>query len=88
MSQQKPLLDQSKIRVILNKAQFALKEDRYDEALQALSEIEIEDMRKIPYEELHAIGKLIIYLKELAEEKKLGIVEKLRMIQVSKEYLE
>lgn len=88
MSQQKPLLDQSKIRVILNKAQFALKEDRYDEALQALSEIEIEDMRKIPYEELHAIGKLITYLKELAEEKKLGIVEKLRMIQASKEYLE
>ncbi|GAQ95255.1 hypothetical protein TAGGR_2144 [Thermodesulfovibrio aggregans] len=88
MSQQKPLLDQSKIRVILNKAQFALKEDRYDEALQALSEIEIEDMRKLHYEELHAIGKLIIYLKELAEEKKLGIVEKLRMIQASKEYLE
>ncbi|ACI21500.1 hypothetical protein THEYE_A1508 [Thermodesulfovibrio yellowstonii DSM 11347] len=52
-----------------------------------LSGISVEDMSTLNLEELQAIGALLNYLRELAEEKKNNLAEQLKVIQVGKNYL-
>jgi len=87
MSKKEPLQEQSKIRSILIHAELALKENRFDEALAILSGIEMDELSTLPAEELYAIGNLINYIKNLAEEKKDDLVSQIKIIQASKEYL-
>ncbi|MCS7214661.1 MAG: hypothetical protein RMI30_02370 [Thermodesulfovibrio sp.] len=87
MNPKEPLQEQSKIRTLLIRAELALKEDRFDEALAVLSGINIEEMATLQFDELQAIGALLNYLRDLAEEKKNSIVEKLQIVQISKNYL-
>jgi hypothetical protein len=79
--------EQSNIRNILIQAELALKENRFDEALATLSRIEMNELANLPIEELYAIGNLINYIKNLAEEKKDDLVSQMKIIQASKEYL-
>lgn len=79
--------EQSNIRNILIQAELALKENRFDEALATLSRIEMNELANLPIEELYAIGSLINYIKNLAEEKKDDLVSQMKIIQASKEYL-
>ncbi|MGB9891783.1 MULTISPECIES: hypothetical protein [Thermodesulfovibrio] len=87
MNQREPLQEQSKIRSLLIQAELALKENRFEEALAMLSGISVEDMSTLNLEELQAIGALLNYLRELAEEKKNNLAEQLKVIQVGKNYL-
>jgi hypothetical protein len=79
--------EQSNIRNILIQAELALKENRFDEALATLSRIEMNELANLPIEELYAIGNLINYIKNLAEEKKDDLVSQMKIIQASKGYL-
>ncbi len=79
--------EQSKIRNLLVLTELALKEDRFDEAIAMLSWIKTEEFATLTLEELHAIGNLINYIKSLAEEKKASLVNQMRVIQASKEYV-
>ncbi|GLI53105.1 hypothetical protein TISLANDTSLP1_07980 [Thermodesulfovibrio yellowstonii] len=79
--------EQSKIRSLLIQAELALKENRFEEALAMLSGISVEEMSTLNLEELQAIGALLNYLRELAEEKKNNLAEQLKVIQVGKNYL-
>jgi len=45
------------------------------------------ELANLPIEELYAIGNLINYIKNLAEEKKDDLVSQMKIIQASKEYL-
>ncbi|MDI6865176.1 hypothetical protein [Thermodesulfovibrio yellowstonii] len=87
MNQREPLQEQSKIRSLLIQAELALKENRFEEALAMLSGISVEEMSTLNLEELQAIGALLNYLRELAEEKKNNLAEQLKVIQVGKNYL-
>lgn len=80
-------MPQSKIRRLLIQAEIALKENRYEEALSMLSGISLDEMATLSVEELQAVGRLLNYLKELAEQKKDSLTEQLKTIQASKEYL-
>ncbi|MCX7987985.1 MAG: hypothetical protein N2647_00890 [Thermodesulfovibrio sp.] len=79
--------EQSKTRSLLVQAELALKEDRFEEAIAMLSGIKVEEFATLTMEELHAIGNLINYIKSLAEKKKEALVNQLKVIQASKEYL-
>lgn len=87
MSQKEPLQVQSKIRSLLIQAEIALKESKFEEALAVLSNINVEEMATLSFDELNAIGNLVNYIKGLAEEKKSELVNQLKIIQASKEYL-
>ncbi|MGB9710625.1 MAG: hypothetical protein ACPLZA_03900 [Thermodesulfovibrio sp.] len=87
MNPEEQLLEPSKIRSLLIKAQIALKENRYEEALSIIQEINAEDMAGLSSEELQAVGRVLAYLKELSEEKKQFLVEELKKIQAAKQYL-
>ncbi|MEN2994260.1 MAG: hypothetical protein ABDH19_02790 [Thermodesulfovibrio sp.] len=87
MNKKEPLQEQSKIRNFLIQAELALSEDRFDEALAILLEIDIKEMDNLNLEELQAIGSLLNYLKGLAEEKKSNLTEQLKIIQATKKYL-
>jgi len=69
MNQEKQSLKQSKIRDLLIQAELALKEDRYEEALVIINDITFNEMKDLSMEELSAIGRLLICLKEIAEGK-------------------
>lgn len=88
MNPKEPLQEQSKVRSLLIQAELALKENRFEEALAMLSGISVQEMSTLNLEELQAIGSLLNYLKELAEEKKNNLAEQLKVIQVGKNYLE
>ncbi|MCS7163649.1 MAG: hypothetical protein NZ845_01435 [Thermodesulfovibrio sp.] len=68
-------------------AELALSENRFEEALAMLSEIDVKEMANLNLEELQAIGSLLNYLRVLAEEKKSHVTEQLKIIQASKKYL-
>lgn len=87
MNPKEPLQEQSKVRSLLIQAELALKENRFEEALAMLSGISVQEMSTLNLEELQAIGSLLNYLKELAEEKKNNLAEQLKVIQVGKNYL-
>lgn len=78
--------EQSKVRSLLIQAEIALKEDRFEEALAILSGIKTEDFATLQQEELYAIGNLVTYIKGLAEEKKSSLLNRMKVIQASKEY--
>lgn len=78
---------QSKIRSSLCKAQITLNEDRYDEALAILSRVTLDEINEVSEEELYAIGKLLICLKDIAQQKKEAIVAELKTVYASKRYL-
>ncbi|WP_353683269.1 hypothetical protein V4D30_05170 [Thermodesulfovibrio sp. 3907-1M] len=77
----------SKVRNLLIKAQIALEENRYEEALSIVKEINAEDMKTLPFEELQAIDRVLAYLNELSEEKRRNLADELKKIQAGKEYL-
>lgn len=79
--------EQSKTRSLLVQAELALKEDRFEEAIAMLSGIKEEEFATLTMEELHAIVNLINYIKSLAEKKREALVNQLKVIQASKEYL-
>lgn len=79
--------EQSKIRNLLVLAELALKDNRFDEAIAMLSGIKTEEFATLTLEELHAIGNLINYIKNLADEKKEFLSNQLKVVQASKEYL-
>lgn len=79
--------EQSKTRNLLVLAELALKDNRFDEALAMLSGIKTEEFANLTLEELHAIGNLINYIKNLADEKKEFLLNQLKVVQASKEYL-
>jgi outer membrane PBP1 activator LpoA protein len=87
MNKREPLSEQSKIRRLLILAEIALNENRYEEAVSILSGISPDEMATLSAEELQAIGRLLNYLKDLAEKKKDYLVEQLKIIQASKDYL-
>jgi len=87
MNKREPLSEQSKIRGLLIQAEIALNENRYEEAISILSGISPDEMATLSEEELQAIGRLLNYLKDLAEQKKDYLVEQLKIIQASKDYL-
>jgi outer membrane PBP1 activator LpoA protein len=87
MNKREPLSEQSKIRGLLIQAEIALNENRYEEAVSILSGISPDEMATLSEEELQAIGRLLNYLKDLAEQKKDYLVEQLKIIQASKDYL-
>lgn len=87
MNQKEPVSVQSKIRELLIKAQIALQEERYEEALSAVMGINTEEMANLSFEELLAVGNLLNHLKEISEEKKRNLVDELKKIQAGKEYL-
>lgn len=87
MNQKEPMSAQSKIRELLIKAQIALQEERYEEALSAVMGINTEEMANLSSEELLAVGNLLNHLKEISEEKKRNLVDELKKIQAGKEYL-
>lgn len=87
MNKKEPLQEQSKIRSILIQAELVLKENKFDEALAMLSRIEMNELATLPIDELYAIGNLINYIKNLAEEKKDDLVSQMKIIQASKKYL-
>lgn len=87
MNQEKQLLKQSKIRDLLIQAELALKEDRYEEALVIINDITFNEMKDLSMEELSAIGRLLICLKEIAEGKRNNIVNQLKTVQASKGYI-
>lgn len=88
MNQKEQLQKQSKIRSLLCKAQLALNEDRYDDALTILNEITLDEMKELGQEELLAIGRLLSYLKDMAEQKKEAILNQLKTVQARRGYLE
>jgi len=87
MNKREPLSEQSKIRGLLIQAEIALQENRYEEAISMLSGISPDEMSTLSAEELQAIGRLLNYLKELAEQKKDYLIKQLKTIQASKDYL-
>lgn len=87
MNKKEPMQERSKVRSLLIQAELALKEDRFEEAIAMLSGIKTEEFATLTLEELHAIGNLINYIKSLAEEKKASLVDQMKVIQASKEYL-
>ncbi|HHW21214.1 hypothetical protein [Thermodesulfovibrio thiophilus] len=87
MNQEKQLLKQSKIRDLLIQAELVLKEDRYEEALVIINDITFNEMKDLSMEELSAIGRLLICLKEIAEGKRNNIVDQLKTVQASKGYI-
>jgi len=87
MNKREPLSEQSKIRRLLILAEIALNENRYEEAVSILSGISPDEMATLSEEELQAIGRLLNYLKNLAEKKKDYLIEQLKIIQASKDYL-
>lgn len=87
MNQRKPLQEHSKIRGLLIKIELALKENKYEDALAMLSSISINELATLSIEELQAVGNLLSYIKNLAEEKKSDLVYQMKVIQTSKEYL-
>jgi|YNPBryantNP2012_1023418.scaffolds.fasta_scaffold03723_5 hypothetical protein len=87
MNKREPLSEQSKIRRLLILAEIALNENRYEEAVSILSGISPDEMATLSAEELQAIGRLLNYLKDLAEQKKDYLIEQLKIIQASKDYL-
>jgi len=87
MNKREPLSEQSKIRRLLILAEIALNENRYEEAVSILSGISPDEMATLSAEELQSIGRLLNYLKNLAEQKKDYLVEQLKIIQASKDYL-
>ncbi len=87
MNKKEPMQERSKVRSLLIQAELALKEDRFEEAIAMLSGIKTEEFATLTLEELHAIGNLINYIKSLAEEKKASLVNQMKIIQASKEYL-
>lgn len=87
MNSKEPLLEQSKIRELLIKAQIALQENCYEKALSIVMQINTEEMATLSYEELQAVGNLLTHLKELSEEKKRNLVDELKKIQAGKEYI-
>lgn len=88
MNQREPLQEQSKIRSILIQAEIALKENRFEEALALITGINVEEIRGLNIEEMQAIGSLLGYLRDLADEKKLNLAEELKVVQAGKNYLE
>jgi len=87
MNKREPLSEQSKIRGLLIQAEIALNENRYEEAVSILSGISPDEMATLSEEELQAIGRLLNYLKDLAEQKKDYLIKQLKTIQASKDYL-
>ena len=87
MNKREPLSEQSKIRRLLILAEIALNENRYEEAVSILSGISPDEMATLSAEELQAIGRLLNYLKDLAEQKKDYLIEQLKIMQASKDYL-
>jgi len=87
MNKREPLSEQSKIRGLLIQAEIALNENRYEEAISILSGISPDEMATLSEEELQAIGRLLNYLKDLAEQKKDYLIKQLKTIQASKDYL-
>ncbi len=87
MQSENPLQQQSEIRSILIQAEFALKENRYEEAVAMLSNINMEEMARLSMDELQAIGKLLNYLKEIAQQKKDELIEQLKTVQACKKYI-
>lgn len=87
MNKKEPMQERSKVRSLLIQAELALKEDRFEEAIAMLSGIKTEEFATLTLEELHTIGNLINYIKSLAEEKKASLVNQMKVIQASKEYL-
>lgn len=88
MNQKEPLQERSKVRSLLIQAEIALKENRFEEALAVISSISTDEIKELGIEEMQAIGSLLGYLRDLAEEKKLNLAEQLRIIQAGKNYLE
>lgn len=87
MNKREPLLEPSKFRRLLIQIEIALKENRFDEALNMLGSLDVEEMGNLTPEELHAVGNLLNYIKSLAEEKKSDLIEQMKIIQTSREYL-
>lgn len=87
MNPKKPLQEQSKIRGLLIQIEIALKENKFEEALAMLGSINVNEMATLNIEELQAIGNLLNYIKNLAEEKKSDLIQQMKVIQTSKEYL-
>lgn len=87
MNPKKPLQEQSKVRGLLIQIEIALKENRFDEALAMLGSLNVEEMTTLEIEELQAVGNLLNYIKTLAEEKKSDLLQQMKIIQTSKEYL-
>ncbi|MEJ5227554.1 hypothetical protein [Thermodesulfovibrio sp.] len=88
MNQKEPLQERSKVRSLLIQAEIALKENRFEEALAVISSISTDEIKELGIEEMQAIGSLLGYLRDLAEEKKLNLAEQLRIIQAGKNYVE
>lgn len=87
MKKEESLQEPSNIRSLLIKAQIALNENRFEEALDLISNIKTEELATLTLKELQAIANLVNYIQTTAEEKKSFLLNQLKVIQASKEYL-
>lgn len=76
------------LRKLLIHIQIALNENRFEDALKLLTQIEIDNFSSISVQELHILGRLIDHIKEIAEQKRSSLVEEIKRISVAKSYLE
>ena len=87
MKKEESLQEPSNIRSLLIKAQIALNENRFEEALDLILNIKTEELATLILKELQAIANLVNYIQTTAEEKKSFLLNQLKVIQASKEYL-
>jgi outer membrane PBP1 activator LpoA protein len=87
VKKEESLQEPSNIRSLLIKAQIALNENRFEEALDLISNIKTEELATLTLKELQAIANLVNYIQTTAEEKKSFLLNQLKVIQASKEYL-
>ncbi|MEN2986231.1 MAG: hypothetical protein ABDH16_06220 [Thermodesulfovibrionaceae bacterium] len=77
----------SDLKHLLIQIQIALKESRLEDALKMLNQIDSRVMASLSIEELQILGKLIHYIKEIAEEKRTNLLNELNKIVAAKRYL-
>ncbi|MCS7203071.1 MAG: hypothetical protein NZ809_01280 [Thermodesulfovibrio sp.] len=77
----------SDLKHLLIQIQIALKESRLEDALKMLNQIDLRVMASLSIEELQILGKLIHYIKEIAEEKRANLLNELNKIIAAKRYL-
>lgn len=87
MKEKKFVQQPSKVRQLLIEAQIALQDNCFEKALSIIKEINSEEMKTLSFEELQAIDRILAHLKLLSEEKKRNLLDELKKIQASKEYI-